>query len=158
MKRFVLKALAIITLALTCINTYAKDNPFDKFADSKDVTYIYISKAMLSLVGTNMIPSINGIDIAEISRKLNSIQIITSEKQTKQSLKSEAMSIIKKGKYDSLMQIAEENNKVDIFHKDGKDNSLIVMINDNESNTIVIVFSGTFNTENIMNMLQRNNK
>lgn len=155
MKRNILKAITLIVFIFVGINAKANDNPFDKFADAKDITYIYISKAMLSLVGTDMIPSINGVDIADISSRLNSIQIITSDKKMKTTLRSEALSIIKKGKYESLMQISEEKNKVDIYHKNGKSNSLIVMINDNADNTIVIVFSGSFSTESIMKMLQK---
>ena len=76
---------------------------------------------MLKLIGTSAIPSINGINIKEIGSKLNCIQIITSEKSTKKSLKAEAMSIIKKEAYEKLLQISEPDNKVDIYFKDGKE-------------------------------------
>lgn len=36
-----------------------------------------------------------------------------------------------------------------------KDNSVIVMITDNENETVLIVFSGTFSTENVMKMIQQ---
>jgi glucose-6-phosphate isomerase len=53
------------------------------------------------------------------------------------------------------MQISENDSKVDIYHKDSKDNSVIVMITDDKEDTVVIVFSGTFTTENVMKMLQK---
>lgn len=154
MKKFIAKAFAFLVIALTCINANAQDNPFDKFADSKDVTYVYISEAMLKLFGTDVMPSINGVDISEIGSKLKSIQVITSEKATKKSLKSEAMDIIKKHSYERLMQIAEKDNNVDIYHKGGKDNSIIVMVNENNDDTVLIVFSGTFNVSNILQMFK----
>ena len=109
---------------------------------------------MLKLIGTEAIPSINGVDIDEISGKLKSIQIITSEKTTKESLKSEAMSIIKKEAYEKLLQISEPDNKVDIYFKDGKKNSIIVMVNGEKNQTVLIVFSGTFSTSSIAKIFQ----
>lgn len=143
---------------MTSINAQAQKNPFDKFSDYEDVTYIFISEAMLKLVGTTAIPSIDGIDINEIGSKLKSIQIITSEKHTKNSLKSEAMSIIKKESYEKLIQVSEKDNKVDIYFKDGKKNSIIVMVNDEKDDTVLIVFSGEFGMANIAKMLEGRNK
>lgn len=143
---------------MTSINAQAQKNPFDKFSDYKDVTYIFISEAMLKLVGTTAIPSIDGIDINEIGSKLKSIQIITSEKSTKNSLKSEAMSIIKKESYEKLIQVSEKDNKVDIYFKDGKKNSIIVMVNDEKDDTVLIVFSGEFGMANIAKMLEGRKK
>ena len=143
---------------MTSINAQAQKNPFDKFSDYEDVTYIFISEAMLKLVGTTAIPSIDGIDINEIGSKLKSIQIITSEKSTKNSLKSEAMSIIKKESYEKLIQVSEKDNKVDIYFKDGKKNSIIVMVNDEKDDTVLIVFSGEFGIANIAKMLEGRKK
>ena len=143
---------------MTSINAQAQKNPFDKFSDYEDVTYIFISEAMLKLVGTTAIPSIDGIDINEIGSKLKSIQIITSEKHTKNSLKSEAMSIIKKESYEKLIQVSEKDNKVDIYFKDGKKNSIIVMVNDEKDDTVLIVFSGEFGMANIAKMLEDRKK
>ena len=64
------------------------------------------------------------------------------------------MDIIKKHSYERLMQIAEKDNNVDIYHKGGKGNSIIVMVNDNNDNTVLIVFSGTFNVSNILQMFK----
>lgn len=143
---------------MTSINAQAQKNPFDKFSDYEDVTYIFISEAMLKLVGTTAIPSIDGIDINEIGSKLKSIQIITSEKCTKNSLKSEAMSIIKKESYEKLIQVSEKDNKVNIYFKDGKKNSIIVMVNDEKDDTVLIVFSGEFGMANIAKMLEGRKK
>ena len=158
MKTIITNILLAIMLMMTSINAQAQKNPFDKFSDYEDVTYIFISEAMLKLVGTTAIPSIDGIDINEIGSKLKSIQIITSEKSTKNSLKSEAMSIIKKESYEKLIQVSEKDNKVDIYFKDGKKNSIIVMVNDEKDDTVLIVFSGEFGMANIAKMLEGRKK
>jgi hypothetical protein len=156
MNKTISRIIAVVTLAFICATASAQSNPFDKYADTKDVTYIYISKAMLGLIGSKAVANINGIDINEIISKLNSIQIITSgTKSTKESLKSDAQSIVKKGKYEILMQVSENDRKVDIYHKESKDNSVIVMITDSKNETVLIVFSGTFSTANVMKMLQQ---
>jgi hypothetical protein len=158
MKTIITNILLAIMLMMTSINAQAQKNPFDKFSDYEDVTYIFISEAILKLVGTTAIPSIDGIDINEIGSKLKSIQIITSEKCTKNSLKSEAMSIIKKESYEKLIQVSEKDNKVDIYFKDGKKNSIIVMVNDEKDDTVLIVFSGEFGMANIAKMLEGRKK
>jgi hypothetical protein len=158
MKTIITNILLAIMLMMNSINAQAQKNPFDKFSDYEDVTYIFISEAMLKLVGTTAIPSIDGIDINEIGSKLKSIQIITSEKCTKNSLKSEAMSIIKKESYEKLIQVSEKDNKVDIYFKDGKKNSIIVMVNDEKDDTVLIVFSGKFGMANIAKMLEGRKK
>lgn len=158
MKTIITNFILAIMLMMTSINAQAQKNPFDKFSDYEDVTYIFISEAMLKLVGTTAIPSIDGIDINEIGSKLKSIQIITSEKCTKNSLKSEAMSIIKKESYEKLIQVSEKDNKVDIYFKDGKKNSIIVMVNDEKDDTVLIVFSGEFGMANIAKMLEGRKK
>ena len=158
MKTIITNILLAIMLMMTSINAQAQKNPFDKFSDYEDVTYIFISEAMLKLVGTTAIPSIDDIDINEIGSKLKSIQIITSEKCTKNSLKSEAMSIIKKESYEKLIQVSEKDNKVDIYFKDGKKNSIIVMVNDEKDDTVLIVFSGEFGMANIAKMLEGRKK
>jgi predicted transcriptional regulator len=158
MKTIIANFILAIMLMMTSINAQAQKNPFDKFSDYEDVTYIFISEAMLKLVGTTAIPSIDGIDINEIGSKLKSIQIITSEKCTKNSLKSEAMSIIKKESYEKLIQVSEKDNKVDIYFKDGKKNSIIVMVNDEKDDTVLIVFSGEFGMANIAKMLEGRKK
>ena len=153
MKSILTNIIVAIMLAMTSINAQAQKNPFDKFSDYKDVTYIYISKTMLKLVGTTAIPSINGIDINEFGSKLNSIQIITSEKSSKKSLKTEALSIIKKDSYEKIMQVSEEDNKVDIYFKEDKKGSIIVMVNDEKDSTVLIVFSSNFSMANILKMI-----
>ena len=158
MKTIITNILLAIMLTMTSINAQAQKNPFDKFSDYEDVTYIFISEAMLKLVGTTAIPSIDGIDINEIGSKLKSIQIITSEKCTKNSLKSEAMSIIKKESYEKLIQVSEKDNKVDIYFKDGKKNSIIVMVNDEKDDTVLVVFSGEFGMANIAKILEGRKK
>lgn len=154
MKRFISHTLAIILMTIASVNAQAQKNPFDRFADSQDLTYIYISKTMLKLVELDEIPNINGIELKKLGNTLESIQIITSNKKTKDSLKSEAMSIIKKETFERVMQVVEKDNNVDIYHKKGKDISIIAMVSVNKDKTVLIVFSGTFDLKDILQTIK----
>lgn len=154
MKRFISHTLAIILMTIASVNAQAQKNPFDRFADSQDLTYIYISKTMLKFVELDEISNINGIELKKLGNTLESIQIITSNKKTKDSLKSEAMSIIKKETFERVMQVVEKDNNVDIYHKKGKDISIIAMVSVNKDKTVLIVFSGTFDLKDILQTIK----
>ena len=75
--------------------------------------------------------------------KLHGIQIITSEeKGAAARLKADTQAIIKNGKYDLLMQVDEDDEKVRIYHREGKQQSVVVMLSDDDGEVSVIVFSG----------------
>lgn len=154
MKRFISHTLAIILMTIASVNAQAQKNPFDRFADSQDLTYIYISKTMLKFVELDEISNINGIELKKLGNTLESIQIITSNKKTKNSLKSEAMSIIKKETFERVMQVVEKDNNVDIYHKKGKDISIIAMVSVNKDKTVLIVFSGAFDLKDILQTIK----
>lgn len=154
MKRFISHTLAIILMTIASVNAQAQKNPFDRFANSQDLAYIYISKTMLKFVELDEISNINGIELKKLGNTLESIQIITSNKKTKDSLKSEAMSIIKKETFERVMQVIEKDNNVDIYHKKGKDISIIAMVSVNKDKTVLIVFSGAFDLKDILQTIK----
>ena len=93
MKRIIVKHLFSVLLVFICTATYAQKNPFDKFADSENLKYVYVSKQMIGLVKdlplTNVVSITNYHNIDELC----SIQIISSGKGSIGELKSEAWSI-----------------------------------------------------------------
>ena len=87
--------------------------------------------------------------------KLNGIQIIASEnKNAIARLKADAQAIVKQGKYELLMQVDEDDQKVRIYHLEGKQQSAVVMMADEDDEFTVIVFSGTFTLEDVMKMTE----
>ena len=101
--------------------------------------------------------SIPGVElnINNITNKLTGIQIITSEeKHTAARLRAETLSFLKNGKYDQLMQVNEDNEKVRIYHYEGKKQSVIIMLNEEASETSVIAFSGSFTLKDMMSLTQ----
>ena len=155
MKQIIIKTLLGIVVALCSLNANAQVKAFEKYADAKNVTYVYISKFMLGLAGKNATPSVPGVDIKTLAGKLTGIQIINTENKGAQAkLKSDVKSILAKDKYELLMQMNEDDSKVNIYHHIGTQQSAVVMqVEDNEELTLM-VFSGKFTLEDVMKMAQ----
>ena len=155
MKQIIIKTLLGIVVALCSLNANAQVKAFEKYADTKNVTYVYISKYMLGMAGKNATPSVPGVDIKTLAGKLTGIQIVsTANKAAQAKLKNDAKSIMAKDKYELLMQMKEDDSKVNIYHHIAKQQSAVVMqVEDNEELTLMI-FSGKFTLEDVMKMAQ----
>ncbi len=155
MKQIIIKTLLGIVVALCSLNANAQVKAFEKYADTKNVTYVYISKYMLGMAGKNATPSVPGVDIKTLAGKLTGIQIVSTENKAAQAkLKNDAKSIMAKDKYELLMQMKEDDSKVNIYHHIAKQQSAVVMqVEDNEELTLMI-FSGKFTLDDVMKMAQ----
>ena len=140
-------------LTAVCITANAQVKEFERYSDTKNVTYVYISKFMLQMAGKTTTPSVPGVNLNNIMNKLTGIQIITAEeKNAAARLKTETLGLMKNGKYELLMQVDEDEEKVRIFHKEGKQQSVIVMLTEETDQTTIIVFSGKFTMDDVMKM------
>ena len=155
MKQIIIKTLLYMVAALGSLTANAQVKAFEKYADTKNVTYVFISKYMLAMAGKNAAPSVPGIDTKTLAGKLTGIQIITSEDNAAQKkLKSDVKSIMSKDKYELLMQMNEDDNKVNIFHHVDKQQSAVIMLVEGDEETTVMVFSGKFTLDDVMKMTQ----
>ena len=153
MKQIIIKTLIGIVVALGSLHANAQVKAFEKYADMKNVTYVYISKYMLGMAGKMATPSVPGVDIKTLAGKLTGIQIISTEnKATQAKLKNDVKGILARDKYELLMQMNEDGDRVNIYHHIAKQQSAVVMqVEDNEEVTLM-VFSGKFTLEDVMKM------
>ena len=153
MKQIIIKALIGIVVATCSLNANAQVKAFEKYADMKNVTYVYISKYMLGMAGKMATPSVPGVDIKTLAGKLTGIQIISTENKAAQAkLKNDVKGILARDKYELLMQMNEDGDRVNIYHHIAKQQSAVVMqVEDNEEVTLM-VFSGKFTLEDVMKM------
>ena len=153
MKQIIIKTLLCIVMAAGCLNANAQVKAFEKYADMKNVTYVYISKYMLGMAGKMATPSVPGVDIKTLAGKLTGIQIISTENKAAQAkLKNDVKGILARDKYELLMQMNEDGDRVNIYHHIDKQQSAVVMqVEDNEEVTLM-VFSGKFTLEDVMKM------
>ena len=140
-------------VALGSLHANAQVKAFEKYADMKNVTYVYISKYMLGMAGKMATPSVPGVDIKTLAGKLTGIQIISTENKAAQAkLKNDVKGILARDKYELLMQMNEDGDRVNIYHHIAKQQSAVVMqVEDNEEVTLM-VFSGKFTLEDVMKM------
>ena len=155
MKQTIIKALLCVVVALSCLTANAQVKAFEKYADMKDVSYVYISKFMLGMVGKQATPQVPGVDVKSLASKLSGIQIIHADSKSAQTkLKNDVKALIAKDKYELLMQMNEDNSKVNIYHHIGKQQSVVAMQVDEKDDVTIMVFSGKFTLEDVMKMTQ----
>ena len=155
MKQIIIKAFLCVVAALSSLTVNAQVKAFEKYADVKNVSYVYISKYMLGMAGKNAAPKVLGIDTKTLAGKLTGIQIISSEhKEAQAKLKSDVKSIMAKDKYELLMQMNEDDSKVNIFHHVDKQQSAVIMQVEGNDETTVMIFSGKFTLDDVMKMTQ----
>ena len=155
MKQIIIKTLLGIMVVLCSLTANAQVKAFEKYADAKNVTYVYISKYMLGMAGKNATPSVPGVDIKTLAGKLTGIQIINTEnKAAQEKLKNDIKGIISRDKYELLMQMNEDDSRVNIYHHIAKLQSAVVMQVEDKEELTLMVFSGKFTLEDVMKMAQ----
>ena len=153
MKQQMIRILLCAVVAMASLTVNAQVKAFEKYADMKHVSYVYISKYMLGMAGKSATPTVPGVDMKSMASKLTGIQIISSEeKSARNKLKSDVKDILTQDKYEVLMQIREDGSKVDIYYRMGKQQSVVVMLVDDDGEAMVMVFSGTFTLDDVMKM------
>lgn len=153
MKQKMIRTLLCIMVAMISLTVNAQVKAFEKYADMKHVSYVYISKYMLGMAGKSAAPSVPGVDMKSMASKLTGIQIISSEaKSVCTKLKNDVKDMLAQDKYEVLMQVKEDGSKVDIYYRVGKQQSVVVMVVDDDGDATVMVFSGTFTMDDVMKM------
>lgn len=158
MKKIMIKTILCTVMALTCLNAHAQVKAFEKYSDMNGITYVYISKAMLSAISgrLNKMPSMPNVDAQVLVNKLSAIQLIHAEKNDMRAkLRSEVQGIVKKDKYELLMQVKEDGNKADIYQNIGPQQSVVAMLVEEKDGVTAVVFSGKFTTEDVMKMVKK---
>lgn len=158
MKKIMIKTILFAVMALTTLNAHAQVKAFEKYSDMNGITYVYISKAMLSAISSklNSMPSMPNVNAQALASKMSGIQLIHAEKNNMRAkLRSEVQSIVKQNKYELLMQVKEDNNKADIYQNIGPQQSAVVMLVEENDGVTAVVFSGKFTTEDVMKMVKK---
>ena len=155
MKQIIIRILLCAVVGMTSLTISAQVKAFEKYADMKNVSYVYISKYMLGMASKASMPSVPGVDTKSLASKLTGIQIISSEEKTARAkLRNDVKDILARDKYEVLMQIREDGDKVDIYHCVGKQQSVVVMLMDEDDSATVMIFSGHFTMDDVMKMTE----
>ena len=153
MKQIIIRILLCAVVVMASLTVDAQVKAFEKYADMKNVSYVYISKYMLRMASNSSMPSVPGVDTKSLASKLTGIQIISTEEKTARAkLKKDVKDILARDKYEVLMQIREDGEKADIYHCVGKQQSVVVMLMDEDDSATVMIFSGNFTMDDVMKM------
>ena len=150
MKRTLFICLTTIALLMTSLSANAEVKYFKKYADDKEITYVYISKFMLNMARTMGGKDFNDKNFGAIMKKLNSLQIVSSEtKAARARLKKDIRTYVAQENYNLLMETNDDGSKVTIHHKEGKQSSIIIMVTDEDNETTAMIFTGAFTTKDL---------
>lgn len=142
--------ISIIVL-LASAGLHAQESFFDKFADRKGVTSVYISQKMFSMMKDIDNDEIN---LAGIADKINSLQILSCDnKAVADELRKETAHIRRDNGYEELMRIREEGERVTIYTKEGaKENEYVLLVDEPDEFTIILL-NGRLTLEEIQGVI-----
>ena len=149
MKRmYILGAL----LWLCSFVTYAQENLFDRFSEMEGVTSVYVSKAMFNMMSDI---KVDGLQLEGIGQKLESLQVLNSEKAPViQKLREAVTGFTPKHGYESLARVRDDGEKVDILlkkHSNGI-NEFVVLADEPKEFTLIVI-TGRMSLQDIQNII-----
>ena len=149
-------AAVILLLLLTASASFARNDWFDKFSNNEDITLVTITRAMLDLLPSLVPGEINGINLKNVTSKLEQIDIFTSSKaETVQWMRKELASFFKNNKsYEVLMKIKDGDDDV-TFHvqKEGDTIISLIMLVDEGSEHVIIRLLGKFTMADLQSVM-----
>ena len=155
MKQMIIRTLLVVCSLCAAVCANAQMSEFEKYADMKNVTYVYISKLMLQLAGEKMDGAVSGVNMRSLMGKLDGIQIIlTDNPEAKGWLKDEVRKLVKRDGFEVMMQVDDDAAKVTVYFKEGKKKSAVIMQTVMAGDVVqTIVFTGAFDMEDVMKMV-----
>ncbi len=137
MKKFLLSFIFVLFVGLAS----AQESKFDTLENADGVTYVYISKSMLSIF--NSMDLDLGVDTKDIIGQIKNIRILTAENATaSEFLKAETMKIIDSEGFEDVMRMNFDEKRMRIYSKINEDYSELVVISDENGQYTVVSFIG----------------
>ncbi len=137
MKR--LAFILLLILGLLPLTSKAQDSILEEISEMDDVEVVYITKNMLKTIGNTNI-NIGGMNLTNIAKELNSLQIITAKSNAVAKARNKIKLLRKGDKMEIILSIKDENGRTDMFgikSSSGNYNKLLTTIDDNKEITII---------------------
>lgn len=145
MKKFII-SLIIATIALAAS---AQSEFFKSCEKIPDITTVYISKTMISLIGSVDLKC-DGVDLSGIASKVDNIEIIQGEDKAAKPLGEKVRSLIKSG-YENLMRIKDEEEIVALYMRKLSPKKFeYVLTTDEDDESTVIIFTGNLTIAEVL--------
>lgn len=128
---------------------------FDRFCSNKNITTVYITKAMLNMAPNDM--GMGNVMIKNLAKKLDQIEIYTSEtKEAASLMKASTSSLSRNKSYELLMSIKDGDDLTTFYGV--KNNNLfkeLIMITSETTDCVIIRMIGTFTIEDIQKVANK---
>lgn len=149
-----LKKMAVFAAAVCLtLDAGAQTKDFEKFANIKGVEYVHVNKGMVEQAAQKG-ESIRhgdyvviGDDSGDILRQVDDVKVFSCKAgKAAEKLKKEALALLKNEKFQSLIDVNEEGNKVKIYqsHEGGKTQNVVFIEDEEDQETLLILIDGTF--------------
>ncbi|MDR2825054.1 MAG: DUF4252 domain-containing protein [Prevotellaceae bacterium] len=129
----------------------AQDEMFKEFGDNKDITVVYISKALLGLAGGMVFDG--SADIKSLANKLSMLEIYSSEQpEAVKQMRKVAEKLLKdNSELEILMKTKNGDQLVTFVAKKGKDGKIkeLLMIADEQDEFSIIRLLGSFTMKDV---------
>ncbi|MDR1882712.1 MAG: DUF4252 domain-containing protein [Prevotella sp.] len=152
-------SITVILLIFGFIAGQAQNNMFDKLSNNKDISTVYISKALLDMM-PEMDAGIGSADIKSLTGKLEQLEIYNSKsKDAAKLIRIEVEALVKGKTYETLMAIRDKGDNVTFYARKEKDNfrDLIMFVNEPEECTIIRII-GNFTADDVQQVMNVSNK
>jgi len=135
-------------------DTVSCSNPFEKLSDNKQITTVFISKALLGMISTNMSLDTGGVDIKKIAGKIDQLEIYTcGEKEGIQLMKTAMSSFQGNKEYEVLMKVNDNNQNVTFYAQKDEDLFKDLVLCVEGDNYVIMRITGTFTSEDIQQVV-----
>jgi hypothetical protein len=161
------RTILFILITLTSFLCQAQDlSLFSKIGQEKGVSYVCISKSMLTLFGPNLGSNkgnskfkggFSFSKINNISKNLDKIEIIsTSTLSAAQKIRKIVQTFTPQNGYEEIMKIKDGSDNVIFYFKKGKPNNFFILVDDEKKKEInIIALSGNISLEDISKLTNR---
>jgi len=154
------KYFIIASICLLCTSMgFAQNKLFDKYADMDGVTSVYISKAMFQMLSgvsdVTIKPNVTGVDLEKMKGKIESMQLVSTEKQDKIAQMRKEFSQLITTQHEELMRVKEDNTSVKIYTLMQGDlvKELIMLVDENDTFTAILL-NGSFTLKDIQSIAE----
>ncbi|MBO4498654.1 MAG: DUF4252 domain-containing protein [Bacteroidaceae bacterium] len=142
MKRIVLLITAILLTA--GVSAQSGKGIYNKYSDAKDVSAVYISPAMLRLVGKlpDMEIGDGEVNLTPIIKAMSGFYLISSEnKSVSSAIRDDVRKLVKSGDYEMMMEVKEDGQTVHIYtlSKDDTITNLVFLAYEPEECTFICI-------------------
>ena len=138
-----------VLLVLACTGAKAQREVFDKYEDTKGVTTVFVSKAMLNLAGG--LAAIGDKRFGKMAGKMDAVRILNCERKALiPEIKKAAQAVYNRDQYEEMMRVNEDGQRVVIYQrplKGGKNEFALLSVEEDELSIINI--TGTITLEDM---------